>query len=267
MLIGRAVTQNPAKHDTFGVRNHAIDLKIQPNQGQLHGRNASIQTNLSPRGDGPQTGIMYNASLHSTTHPSLVLNRSPELQNPTPGQESENSMLRPHALNLAMVKPFNNTAESFRNQSSPLRNSYGSSVYGSASYRTQTNYATLEQEDEEWSAYERGYEQILIEVDEVLEGRDYIRKIQPIMVAENLRQVLKGLETTKKHTKVVVDESDDDDEEGIDFQTMVNKLMKVFGNAQKKVLKKVLDQMITKKGEIENVVRHDKGTMVRDQML
>jgi len=114
----------------------------------------------------------------------------------------------------------------------------------------------------ELEVYKKEYEKIKSEINELLESRENILKIQPTTVSNNLKQVLRNLESFKKNSKVIIDESDDDDYELGDIEAMVANLLKAFNSAQQKTFKRVLYYLTSKRMNAHNLLYKDQGTMV-----
>lgn len=125
------------------------------------------------------------------------------------------------------------------------------------------NNMEAEQENEfELEAYRRDAERIQMEIDGILESKDSILKIQPTTLAANLKQILRGLEVTKKNVKVLLDESSDEEmEDEVDFDKMVNKLMEACSGAQRKLFQKIVGFMEAKRLS-EQKPKQDMETMV-----
>lgn len=128
----------------------------------------------------------------------------------------------------------------------------------------ESNYLSVDQDEaNEFEGYQQTYTQIKREIDELLEAKENILKIQPTTLALNLKQVLRSLENTKRNTKIIIDESDDDElEDEIDLENMIKKLMSACNEAQKKTFQKIIDYLRTTKNEGQVLFRKDQATMV-----
>jgi hypothetical protein len=125
-----------------------------------------------------------------------------------------------------------------------------------------TNMEAEQENEFELEAYRRDAERIQMEIDGILESKDSILKIQPTTLAANLKQILRGLEVTKKHVRVILDESSDEEmEEEVDFDKMVNKLMEACSGAQRKLFQKIVGFMEAKRLS-EQKPKQDMETMV-----
>lgn len=177
------------------------------------------------------------------------------------------SAIVPNGFNIQGQSTMNTTTN-FVDSPNNTRNMPKNSIFGGPASPTNgsdsINYFQEPDNAFEWEMQQHEFEKIKKEIDELLKGKEDIEKIEPTNVQTNLKQVLKSLEGTKRQNNIIVDDSDDSDEEQMDLQKIIDKLMVAFNGAQRKTFQKVLEYIAAKKatGDDKSLFARDMGTMV-----